>query len=111
MVNGVRGQAQRLGADSHKPRLGDRVSAREKRHLVPLTYQFFGQVGNNSLGSTVELGWNAFIKWRYLGNSHLCGMRTWSYRHPEPALNQDFRFGLQHTAFSRVCIAKTSYTR
>jgi len=35
-----------------------------------LGYQRIGQLCDYSFGSTVELGWNRFAKWGYLGDLH-----------------------------------------
>ena len=63
-------QTQRALASRHQPRLGHRVSAREKRHLVTLVDQFLGEVRYNPFRTSVIFRRYAFKKRRHLSNSH-----------------------------------------
>ena len=52
-------EAQRLGAARHEIRGGDRIAAREQRHLVAQRDQFLGEIGDDALGAPIEPGRHA----------------------------------------------------
>lgn len=69
-VEAVVGQTQGAGAGGDQARVGLRIAAGEKRHLMALPDKFLGQVMDDALGAAVEAWRNAFIEGGNLGNSH-----------------------------------------
>ena len=41
-----------------------------KRHVVPLTHQLFGQIGDDAFGPAIQARRHAFDQWGNLSNSH-----------------------------------------
>src|SRR2546421_10038119 len=64
----VQPQCVRPGGD--QVRLSDRVAAGEQGHLMALTEEFLGEVGDNPLGTTVVFRRHTFIEWSYLSDFH-----------------------------------------
>jgi hypothetical protein len=54
----------------HELRGGDRISAGKKRDVMALGDQFFGEIGNNALGSPIEFGRNTFSERCDLSDLH-----------------------------------------
>src|SRR5688500_18490748 len=79
----MRAKAEGLIADGNEAGTGHRVTAGKQRHLMPLTHELFGQVGDDALCTTVKPGRHAVEKWRYLCNPHLVGVR-WLRRAASP---------------------------
>ena len=69
-IEHLRIEAQRLFAARHQLRRGSRVATGEQRHVVALTDQLFGQIGDDPFGAAVEPGWHAFVEGRDLGDFH-----------------------------------------
>ena len=63
-------QSKRSLAYRHQTGFRERVAAGEKRNLMSLPYELFGETGNYSFGPAIEFWRNALIEWRDLGNSH-----------------------------------------
>ena len=49
---------------------GDRVAAGEESHVVALADEFFGEIGDDPLSSSVQLGWAALHQRCYLRDLH-----------------------------------------
>jgi hypothetical protein len=49
---------------------GLRVAGGEERHVVAAVHEFLGAVGDNALGTTIELRRYAFVQGRNLGDAH-----------------------------------------
>jgi hypothetical protein len=66
----LRIQTQGMRYRWSQPGTSPGVAAGEQGDIVTLTDQFFGQIGNDAFGTTVEFWWNAFDQWGYLGDFH-----------------------------------------
>src|SRR3974377_2221498 len=53
-----------------------RIAASKQRDIVSLADKFFGQVGNDTFRSPIELRWNAFVEWSNLSDPHRQGSPT-----------------------------------
>src|SRR5271155_2876303 len=58
------------GTSRHQTRCGDGITAGEQSDIMPQANELFGEPGHNSFSATVQTGWNALVKRRYLCNSH-----------------------------------------
>ena len=65
-------EPQRPVARRPQHRRGPRIAAGEQRHLVALTHQLFGQIGNDPLGAAIKLRRAALVQGRNLRDPH-CG--------------------------------------
>src|SRR5262245_36814351 len=80
-------QSKRTLAGRDQTAFGDRVPCSEYSYVVTLVDQFFIKVGTNALGSPVMDRWNAFVKWRDLGNSHNSSYSPFSFCLLDESLN------------------------
>src|SRR5215469_11839731 len=71
-INAVPVQPQRLVAARHQVCGCFRITAGEKRHVVPHAYEFFGQIGHHSLRPSVQFWRYTLMEWCNLRDSHLC---------------------------------------
>src|SRR6478672_958513 len=79
---GIEPERRRNAAD--ELRASDGVTAGEQGHLVPHPHQLFGQVRNDTLGSTIEPRRHALHERRDLSNFHIHSSRNSA--HPRCAL-------------------------
>src|SRR4030095_5082995 len=63
-------QTQRPPARGDEPLIRIRISPRKERHFVALSHQFLGEIRHHAFRSPVIFRRDAFIKRRYLCNSH-----------------------------------------
>lgn len=66
----LRIEPERPGADRHEPGIRYRIAAGEQRHIMAQTHQFLRKPGHDTLGASIQNGWNTFEKRCYLRDSH-----------------------------------------
>jgi hypothetical protein len=66
-------QAERHLRAGNEIGAGDRVAAGEQGHVVPLRNQFFRQVGDDALGTTIEFRRHTLVERCNLGDPHVAG--------------------------------------
>jgi hypothetical protein len=69
VVDGMEPERARPGRN--QPRFGHGISAREQRDVVALAHQLIGEIGDDSFGSAIQSGRNAFVEGRDLRDSHV----------------------------------------
>ncbi len=67
-------EPKRTGARSDQLGLRHRIAAGEQGDVVPLSYEFLGQIRDDALGASITVGRNAFIKRSDLCDSHARGL-------------------------------------
>ena len=62
LIDATSVESQRFWAARNQIRRRNGIAARKQSDFMPLLHEFFGQIGNDPLGPTVELWRHAFVK-------------------------------------------------
>ena len=101
-------ETQRLRNASHEIRARHGITAGKQGHVMAQSHKLIGDIGDNSLGTTIQPGWHALHERRNLRNFHviplqrdqLCAQRSAMRKVPRtgrPKFGSDAsRFGIGH---------------